>query len=92
MLRRVGANELRLSVCHPDLAWQQGRQYRGRGHGPDAPPMAPVPTPVTLTVLGRWEVSEPDRGVIATVRGDRTLLVVPCADARSVGFALRRRS
>jgi hypothetical protein len=92
MLRRVGANELRLSVCHPDLAWQEGRQYRGRGHGPDAPPMAAVPTPVTLTVLGRWEVAEPDSGVIATVSGDRTLLAVPCADARSVGFALRRRT
>jgi chondroitin-sulfate-ABC endolyase/exolyase len=90
MARSIGADELKVSVCHPDLRWEQGRQYRGRGHGSDVPPMEAVPTPVTLTVMGRWAVGDAAAGVVAELDGGRTRIRVPCADARSLEFSLRR--
>jgi chondroitin-sulfate-ABC endolyase/exolyase len=91
MARDLGAGRLQVSACHPDLGWTKGRQYANKSRKPDEAPMAPVPTPLTLTLQGAWQVGKASEGVNVAVEGRTTRVTLRCADAQGLEFQLEPR-
>lgn len=91
MLRRVSQREVILAVCNPDFGWTKGVQYLNRNPPDETVLMQPVPTPVTLEIVGRWKLQGAAEGFdVQPLDVARTRVVVPCSDARSVEFRLER--
>jgi len=83
--------KMRVSVCNPDLDWQEGREYRFRPKDrPDSPPVVAPITPVTVELRGRWRLAEPSANISVDAGEGSTIVRVSCSDAQSVEFELER--
>ncbi len=95
MTESHGDSHLRISVCNPDLGWEAGKQfdYKKETRDPNSVELfQPVPMPTTITLRGRWSLSQPHNEVSVGKRTvDSTELTITTSDARSIEFTLENQ-